>query len=54
MALIALKTIYNVVRIQVDSITYNTNLDINEYQFIKEDDKSNIKAEVKGNSLVKL
>jgi len=54
MALIALKNINNVVRIQTDSITYDKSVDINEYLFIKEIDKSNIKAEIKGNSLIKI
>jgi len=54
MALIALRNIDNVVRIQTDSITYNKSFEIKEYLFIKENDKSDIKAEVRGNSLIKL
>jgi len=54
MALIGLKHIDHIVRIQTDSITYDIPLDIKEYKFIKEDDKSNIKAEIRGNSILKL
>ena len=54
MALIALKNIDNVVRIKTDSISYNIKVEINEYNFVEEDDKSNIKAEIKGNSLIKI
>ena len=52
MALIALKNINNVIRIQTDSITYNIPIEINEFQFIKENVKSDCKAEVKSNSLI--
>jgi len=54
MALIALKNIDNVIRIQTDSISYDKSIDINEYLFIEETDKSDNKAEVRGISLLKL
>ena len=54
MMLLALKNIDNVIRVMTDSITYDADLEINEYLFIKEKAKSNIRAEIKGNSLIKL
>jgi hypothetical protein len=54
MALIALKNIDNVVRIQIDSITYDIQIKINEMEFIKEEEKSGNNFEVKGNLLIKL
>lgn len=52
MAVIALKNIDNVIRIQTDSITYDKKIDIDEYIFYKEEKKSNCKAVIKGNSLI--
>ena len=48
----ALKNIHNVVRIATDSITYDTDIEIEAYEFIKETKKSGCKAEIKGNSLL--
>ena len=53
-AKIALKNIDNVIRIQTDSITYNKSIEIDEFEFIKEEGKSGKNFEVKGNSLIKL
>lgn len=54
MMLIALKNIDNVIRVMTDSITYDSDVKVDEYLFVKESDKSNIKAEIKGNQLIKL
>jgi len=54
MALLALKNIDNVVRIQTDSITYDKDIDIEAYLFKRENDKSGYNFQVKGNSLIKL
>jgi hypothetical protein len=52
MAKQALTNIDNVIRIQIDSITYDTDITIEAYEFIKEKDKSNCSAKIIGNKLI--
>lgn len=52
MAQIALKNIDNVIRIETDSITYDIDIEIDAFEFVKEADKSGCRAEIKGRSLL--
>ena len=52
MAKQALKNINNVIRIATDSITYDIDIAIEAYEFIREAEKSNRGAEIKGMKLL--
>ena len=54
MALLALKNIDNVVRIQTDSISYDIPIEIKAYLFKRDEKKSGTNFEVKGNSLTQI